>query len=91
MEGDGGERPDDERMREGGGEAEEDGLGDGAADGDDEGGHHRLGVAGLEAVERAEEDGGGDKQPGVGGAVLNEVGKVRHGISVREASCGGQV
>ena len=42
-----GEDPNDERVREGSAEAEEGGLPDGPAHGDDEGGHHGLGVAGL--------------------------------------------
>jgi hypothetical protein len=85
VQGDGGEGPDDERVGKGGGEAEENGLRDGAADGDDEGGHHRLGVAGLQTVERAKEEGSGDENPEIGGALLDEVGKVRYGVSVREA------
>ena len=63
MHTDGGEHPNDEGMGKGGAEAKQRGLGDGAANGDDEGGHHRLAVAGLQAVERAEQDRGGEEQP----------------------------
>ncbi len=71
-----GEDPDDERMREGGAEAEQGGLPGGAPDRDDEGRHHRLGVAGLEAVQGAEEDGDRDVEPSVGGALLQQLGEV---------------
>jgi len=50
-------------VRKGSGVAEEGGLGDGAANGDDEGGHHRFAVAGLKALERAEQNCGGQKEP----------------------------
>ena len=53
LECEAGQDPDDERVREGGAEAEKGGLPDGPADGDDEGGHHGLRVAGLEAVQGA--------------------------------------
>ena len=48
--------PDDQRVRQRRAEAEQHGLLDGAAHGDDECGHHRLRVAGLEPVQRAEQD-----------------------------------
>jgi hypothetical protein len=59
------QRPDDDGVRDGRGEAEERGLPDGSPDGDDECGHHRLAVAWLQAMQRAQQDGGRDEQPGV--------------------------
>ena len=70
LECEAGQDPDDERVREGGAEAEEGGLPDGPADGDDEGGHHGLRVAGFESVQRTEENGHWYIEPGVGGALL---------------------
>ncbi len=65
VEANGGENPDNERVGKGGAEPKQGGLGDGATDGDDEGGHHRLAVARLQAVEGAEENGGGQEEPTV--------------------------
>ena len=73
LECEAGQDPDDERVREGGAEAEKGGLPDGPADGDDEGGHHGLGVTGFEAVQRTEENGHRYIEPGVGGALLQQL------------------
>src|SRR5262249_55057345 len=47
-----------------------------AAHGDDEGRHHRLGMAGLEPVQRPQGNRAGDEQPGV--AVLQEGSEIGH-------------
>ena len=65
-----GEDPDDERVGEGGAEAEQGGLPGRTADRDDEGRHHRLRVAGFEAVQGSQQDRDGDVEPSVGGALL---------------------
>ena len=79
---DGGEEPDDEGVRKRRRKAQQHGLRDSAADRDDEGGHHRFRVAGLQPVQRAEQDGGGDEKPCVRGAVLQSLGKIGHGRSM---------
>ncbi|OIQ88659.1 hypothetical protein GALL_294420 [mine drainage metagenome] len=45
-------------------------LGQRATYGDYEGGHHGLGVARFKAVQRAQQDGAGDEQPGIGCSLL---------------------
>lgn len=61
-------------------QAEQDRLEDGAADSDDKGGHHRLGMAGLKPVQRAEQDGAGDEQPCVCAALLEQGSQVGHAV-----------
>ena len=70
LEGEAGEDPDDERVRERRTETEEGGLPGGPTHGDDEGGHHGLRMARFESVQRAEQDGYGDIEPSMGGALL---------------------
>ena len=62
MHANGRQHPNDEGMRKGSGEAEQGGLRDGAANGNDEGGHHRFAVAGLKPVERAKQNHGWQEQ-----------------------------
>ena len=64
-------------------QAEQHGLKHGAPHGHDEGGHHRLGMAGLETVQRAEQDGAGHEQPCVCAALLEQVRQVGHGVHFR--------
>src|SRR4051812_20402844 len=59
-------------------EPEEHRLQNGAADRDDEGGHHGLGMARLEPVQRAEQDGTGHEKPRVLGAMLEGLGEIGH-------------
>jgi hypothetical protein len=66
------------RVRERGREAEQNRLRDSASDGDDECRHHGLGMAGLEAVQGAEQDRGRHEEPGMGRALLEKIGKRRH-------------
>lgn len=48
--------PDDNRMREGCRQSQKDGLRHCSPDRDNEGGHHRLGMAGFQSVQRTEQD-----------------------------------
>lgn len=73
-----GNAPDDGGMRDRRRDAEQRGLQDRAADGHDEGCHHRLGMAGLQPVQRAEEDRAGDEEPGMGGALAEQFGETGH-------------
>ena len=68
-----GKDPDDGGVGNGCRHPEQQGLADRAPDGDDEGGHHGLAVAGLQAVQGAEDHGGGQEQPGAGGTRLEQV------------------
>lgn len=72
------DHPDNERMREGGGETEHDRLCDGAADRDDEGSHHGLRMAGLQPVKRPEENGSRNEQPRMRRALLEKFGEGCH-------------
>ena len=76
-----GKRPDDERVRKCGAKTEKHGLFDRSAHGDDEGGHHRLGMPRLKAVERAEQHGGRNENPSACRAVLDEFADVLHELS----------
>jgi len=57
-----------------GGEPQKDGLPHRSPHRDDEGSHHRLGMAGLEPVQGAEQNCGRNEEPGVGSALLQEFG-----------------
>lgn len=74
-------RPHHRRVRQRRRQAQQYRLADGAANGDDEGGHHGLGVAGFQPVQRAEQDGAGDEQPRV--ALLEQGRKLGHGEALR--------
>ena len=60
-----GNEPDEQRMGDSRGKTQQYGLGDRPPNRDNEGRHHGLGMARLEPVQRSQEDGAGDKQPGV--------------------------
>ena len=76
--------PDDERVRGRRGKPKQNRLPDGAANRDDEGRHHRLGMAGLQPVQCAEQDGGWNEEPSVGGALLEKIGQRGHGMPLAE-------
>jgi hypothetical protein len=67
-----GQRPDDQRVGDGRRQAEQGCLRDGAAHGDDESRHHRLGMPGLQAMQGAQHDGRRNEEPGIGGALIEE-------------------
>ena len=62
-------------------EPEKYGLKHGSPHGDDERGHHGLGMTGLEPVQRAEQDGAGNEQPCVRAALLEQVRQVGHSVT----------
>jgi hypothetical protein len=59
-------------------QAEEYGLRHGSANSDDECGHHCFRVTGLQPMKRPEQDGARYEQPGMGGALLEQIGEGRH-------------
>ncbi|MDT4850879.1 hypothetical protein FQZ97_850440 [compost metagenome] len=73
-----GDQPDHGGMRNRRGQAQQDGLFQGAAYGHDEGRHQGLGVPRLEAVQGPQEDGAGEVQPGMGRALLQQFGEAGH-------------
>ncbi len=79
VQGQGREHPDDERVGDGGRKPEQHGLTHSAANGDDESGHERLGMAGFEPVQGPEQNGGGNEKPQVAGTVLQSVHQRIHG------------
>ena len=78
MESQSGQEPDDEAVRKGRAKSEKDGLENRSPDGDDEGGHHRLGMARFQAMEGAEEDGRGNIKPGMHGSLLDQLTEIVH-------------
>ncbi len=70
---DGGERPDDQRVRERGRQSQQHRLKNRPTDRDDERGHHRLRMPRLHAMQGPQQDGGRNEEPGVGGALVHEV------------------
>ena len=76
------DHPDDRGVRERRRQPEQDRLRDRAPDRDDEGGHHRLRMAGLQAVQGAEQDGARHEQPGMRGPLLQQVGERGHGAAL---------
>jgi hypothetical protein len=89
MQGERGQNPDEQRVRDGGGETQQHGLPDGAADGDDEGGHHRFGMPRLQPMQGTEQDGDGDVEPGVSaGEVVGEGSHLYSASFALATSCG---
>ena len=72
------DQPDDRRMRNRRRDPEHHGLRHGSANGDDKGRHHGLGMAGLQPVQGAEQNGGRNEQIGVGGAGVKNLGQIGH-------------
>ena len=73
------DHPDDQGVRGGRRQAQQDRLPDRAAHRDDEGRHHGLGVARLQTVQRAQQQGRGNEQPGMPRALREEIGERSHG------------
>ena len=80
MQRGGGEQPDEERVRNRRRQSRQHRLPDGAAHRDDERRHHRFGMARLQPVPRAGQDGGGQEEPEIGGTRLNRVQKIRREV-----------
>ena len=72
------DQPDDRGMRNRRCDSEHHGLRHGSANRDDEGRHHGLGVAGLQPMQGAEQNGGRNEQIGVGGAGVENLGQIGH-------------
>ncbi len=70
--------PDDRGVGKGGGEAKQDRLRHGSANGDDERRHHRLRVARLETVQRAEENRARREEPCVSRSDIEDFGQIGH-------------
>ena len=70
------DQPDDQGVRQRRRQTKEHGLPNRAANGDDESGHHRLGVPRLQAMQGSKENGRRDEEPGVAGALLQQVGEI---------------
>ncbi len=68
----GGQHPDHERMRNRGGNPQQHGLENRAPDAHNKRSHHRLGMPGFQAMERAEKHRAWDEEPGAGRAVLEK-------------------
>lgn len=73
MEGETGQEPDHEAVRKSRAKSQDYGLKDRAPDGDDERGHHRLGMARFQAVQSSEEDGRGNIKPGMKGSLPGQL------------------
>ncbi|MNV48283.1 hypothetical protein D3C71_1401810 [compost metagenome] len=71
--------PHDQGMRNGRGDAQQHRLPHRAPNRDDERRHHRLGMAGLQPVQRTQQNGAWNKQPGVRRTLGDQVGKRQHG------------
>ena len=72
-------QPYDDGVRQGGTHSQQRGLARRSFDGDDECGHQGFGVPWLQSVQRADQDGCGNKQPQIGRSVLDQFGDGGHG------------
>lgn len=66
-------------VRNGRGDAQQHSLPHRSADRDDERRHHRLGMAGLQSVQSTQQNGAGNKQPGVRRTLGDQIGEWQHG------------
>jgi hypothetical protein len=89
VEGQRGQHPDQQGVRDRRRQTQQHGLPDGAADRDDERGHHRFGMARLQPMQGSEEDGDGDVEPGVSaGEVVGEGSHLYSASFALATSCG---
>ena len=70
--------PDDGGVGDGCGQAQKNGLSDGAANRNDKSRHHGFGMAGLKPVQRAEQNGAWDEKPKILAAGLDEAREIGH-------------